>query len=338
MKDMLAKCIIRSDGSVQPFHELQTSTCTAVVGTNCRVDLPLLFAYAPITDYKPRKKRRGRKKRNTTEKPAPKMPLGSVIKIQHESNIRGYTESSSSTTNRAATGGEGAAGDTSDTEIKEEQFKSNRKNYFLHCVSLKIFVDERDENPHKSVKVYRNGKLHITGCKNIDQLQLTVRLVFDLFLQIETYIGQPIVFCSDPTFRAVFDIVMQNIDFYIGFSISRHKLDAYIREHTDYISMFDSAQCSHDNIKIPNEDREDMLSCMEYNRETRTIVKSTVHRDTVAHYFNQKNTTKPKEHTFLVFATGMIIFISAPGKSRAEVFYKMIKLLIENRAHFEERS
>ena len=45
---------------------------------------------------------------------------------------------------------------------------------------------------------------------------------------------------------------------------------------------------------------------------------------------------KEAEHTFLVFATGHVIFTSA-GSDMETVFHTFITLMIENRAHFEEQ-
>jgi hypothetical protein len=47
-------------------------------------------------------------------------------------------------------------------------------------------------------------------------------------------------------------------------------------------------------------------------------------------------TKKQSYHTFLVFASGSIIMSSA-GSEMAVTFYKLINLLVENRAKVEER-
>ena len=346
-KNKLSKIVIRPDGSVKPFNEIGVSTCTLIVVTNLQIDLAKLFAYTPITDYQPPKKRRGRKKRNNNEKPAPKLPFGHVIQVQHELKVRNsqqFTTQPSldvNVTNVATTSGKKRK-----SQAHEEPFeKSNKRAYFLHCVVLKIIVDEHGEKPDKNVKIYRNGKFQITGCKNNKQSLDTVRAIFELFQSIEQYTGERVVQHAEPQMKAVFNTVMQNRDFYMGFNIFRDKLDQFFNEHTDYISIFESAQATHVNIKIPIESCEENLLYLQYDPVARHSTVSTVLRSDYLPLLTKKTSKSSStpseeshEHTFLVFASGHVIFTSIPGRSMEQMYYKMIQLLIQNREYFEEKS
>ena len=43
---------------------------------------------------------------------------------------------------------------------------------------------------------------------------------------------------SESTLRIVFNTVMQNMDFNIGFNISRERLDRFINTRTEFVSVF----------------------------------------------------------------------------------------------------
>ena len=317
-----SKCIIDTDGNVRPFSEIKTSTCTVIVITNCKVDLASLFEYCPITDYTPVIKRRGRKKRNNFEKPTTKLPFGSVIRVQHELKVRGAEIKKDE-----------------DKKIDPEQPrdpKANKKAYFLHCVTMVVVVDEVEEKT-KNVKIYSNGKLQITGCKNQEQAINTVKAVFNVFDTIQRYTNQSVVEMEGANYKAVFNIVMQNMDFFMGFNIFRNKLDQFINKIKDFQikSIFENSMNTCVNIKIPIESKDEKLMCIEYDRNSSNYTTTFVNRDDYKKQINKKNSKKEDEHTFLVFASGHVIFTSSPGPNMEQTFYKIINMLVKNRQHFE---
>jgi len=317
-----SKCIIDDDGNVKPFSEIKTSTCTVIVITNCKVDLASMFELCPITDYTPIIKRRGRKKRNNFEKPTTKLPFGSVIRVQHELKVRGAEIKKDE-----------------DKKIDPEQPrdpKANKKAYFLHCVTMVVVVDEAEEKT-KNVKIYSNGKLQITGCKNQEQAINTVKAVFNVFDTIQRHTGQSVVEMESNNYKAVFNIVMQNMDFFMGFNIFRNRLDQFINKIKDFEikSIFENSMNTCVNIKIPIESKDEKLMCIEYDRNSSNYTTSYVNRDDYKKHINKKNSKKEDEHTFLVFASGHVIFTSSPGPNMEQTFYKIINMLVKNREHFE---
>ena len=344
MKKRMSKIVLNEDGSLKPFSEIGVSTRTCVVLTNCTVDLDRLFTYAPLIDYQPPVKRRGRRSKYDVEPPVPRLPFGSVLNIQMEDKKRGLFLSNGGVAT-APTAPATPASPSTPSEPSTPRIVTSaptgetKKSFFLHCAVMDIHIDDygdqNDEIKFKNVKVYRNGKLHITGCKNDKQYLDTVKAVFQLYDAIETYIGEPVIACQDPTYRAVFNTVMQNMDFYIGFNIFRIKLDEFINQHTDYRSIFEGSSTTGVNIKIPIMEQDQKLMSFEYDKATQICRNGWVNYADFKHFFPRKS-KKEKEHTFLVFASGTVIFTSS-GPEMEHVFNKLIGLLVKNRHFFEEK-
>jgi hypothetical protein len=391
------KCVIVDQDQVKPFSQIQISTKTVIVVTNCFIKLADLFQYVPITDFETQVKKRGRKKRNNNEKTISKLPFGSVIRAQHElkkrgvdlksksSNISALSDDGSSKSNSSTPSPSSSAplspseeGDEQIMEIGDENVELNvastetegdkdetssqaesvitdqleplttqaitpapapKKAFFLHCVTLKIAIDdpEEKENTFKDVKCYSNGKLQITGIKNDQQYINTIKAVFQLFTNIEEFTGQSVVVCNEPSFKAICKTVMQNMNFYMGFNILRHKLDEFINNQTDYRSIFEGSMNNVLSIKIPIKEQDGTLVLTEFNKQSYTITSSLVKYSDYKHLFAKKTNKKDEEHTFLVFASGHIIFTSA-GADMEQIYYSIVNTLIQNREIFEEKN
>lgn len=378
-EEKLAKVIVDENGKVKPFSEIDVSTRTAIVYTNCTVDLQMLYQYVPVTDYQPIVSRRGRKSKNSVEPVVVKIPTGHVLRVRYEnqlvrgtSNLKPTSEDIESKTKaaRATLSTVGAVSnkkrkldaDDSDTEDENEDLaevgeevdgeevedsicplrgNSKKKAYFLHCVVLDIVIDQDDSVnavKFKNVKIYANGIIQITGLKTDEQYIDTVQSIFNLFRTVKDFTGQSVVTCSEPVYKAVFLTVMTNVDFHIGFGILRNKLKQFINDHTEYKGRFLSTQDSCVRIKIPIDDSEQQLMLLESNVATGECKSSYVN---YADYENliKKRKKKVKKHTFLIFATGHIIFTSARTKQYMEsVYYTIVNMLLQNRMHYEEIS
>jgi len=331
-KMKLSKMVVQPDGTIKPFSQIKVSTCTVIVFTNCTIDLPKLFQFCPITDFEPQIKKRGRRKRNSFEKPPPKLPIGSVIKIQHELKVRGKDKCEKE---------KKPMNEMNAEEAFEEEEKRNKRDFFLHCVVMVVVVDHEKETGKqitKNVKIYSNGKLQITGCKNSAQYINTVKAVFDVFHSIHQYTGLRVATSSESTYKAVFNVVMQNMDFFMGFNIFRSKLDQFINSNTNYKSIFEGSMNTCVNIKIPIDEKDETFVAIEYNANDQSMKEFQVNQNDFKGLLSKKNKSddEPAEHTFLVFASGHVIFTSTPGPSMEKIFYKIIDLLMKNRYKFEE--
>lgn len=327
----LSKKVMNADGTVKPFSQIPVSTRTAIVVTNLFIDLNKLFEYCPIAEFEPVMKRRGRKKRVNIERPTAKLPFGSVVNVQYECKVRGTLLKPKK---------------QSVEEEEEEQSSGANKAYFLHCVTLVIAIDKEEnvfgENCLKNIKCYQNGKFQITGCKTDQQYLDTMEAIFHLFQDIKTYTGEEVIQnqSSLTEYTAVFNTVMQNMDFYMGFGICRDKLDRIINTNykEQYCSIYEASVTPSLNIKIPIQvSNETPLLSMTFQKATRVCKSAMVPYGEYKSFFAKKNKQREAYHTFLVFATGNIIFTSSAA-NREDVYNEIISILVQNKEEIKEEN
>ena len=311
MSEDLKKSIIRQDGTIKSFDEITISTKTVIGISNLKIDLNKFFDYMPITDYTPVEKKRGRKRKIQIVSNINKLPVGSIICIQKKKDLRGVC-----------------------LKKKNASSRTDDKDYFLHSISLVIMIED---NKTINMKVSSNGKLQITGCKNDNHYITAVVSVFNTMKEVEKWTNEKLFEMNGEHLEVVFNTVMQNMDFNIGFRIDRHRLDKFIMKNTDYTSVFECSLSTGVNIKVrtnPN--------------STPTILKIVYDNKDVARSYisfneyktlldKKKEVKKDKHHTFLVFASGSII-MSSRGYEMEEVYNDLVNILTENRDQFEDKN
>ena len=102
--------------------------------------------------------------------------------------------------------------------FKKKKFKNATKN-FLNCISFTFNKDNKKVN----LKVFKNGIVQLTGCKNFDHCKLGILLFWDLIKSIKCIKN----FNSLDLFLVS---VMRNVNFNLGFLVDREKLRKYIIE------------------------------------------------------------------------------------------------------------
>ena len=297
------------------FQDVPISTQTIISVSNLKFNLNLMYQYLPITEYIILKKKRGRKKKVEVVNPNQNIAPGSIISIQNKTNIRG--------------------------SILKESKKEN-KTYFLNSITI-VMVLENGKLINS--KISQNGKLQITGCKNMDQCVEMIKYLFKHIKEIEIQIGQSMFSLkygskstnSNPTF--IFNIVMKNIDFKVNFNINREKLNQFMNEHTEFCSLFESSVNTGVNIKIKSNISYDThLDSVEILPDL-SIQKNKVPFSYYSLYLDEKEkkkeTKKEKYHTFLVFHSGSIIQ-SGSGPEMNDVYNKFVTILNKYRKDFEE--
>jgi hypothetical protein len=313
------KKILSPSGILRTFEDMGVSTKTVIAVTNIRINLDLFYNYVPIVDFIPQEKRRGRKKKINIEVPVYKLPFGSIVMIQRRRDFRG-------------------------TVVKTKSRKNN--TYFLHSVSI---IMSLNDNKFVNVKVSANGKFQITGCKENLHNEQTIIALFNNLQKINEYTGEssynievnPEETLPNNNVRAIFNVVMQNTDFNIGFRIYRNKLDSFINKHTNFCSIFEGSINTEVNIKVPIKETEEveLLSQIQYNPYTQELS-----REKVPYYFycdllnkkeKKKEIRKERHHTFLVFASGSVI-MSSRGADMERAFYHFIDILLKNKESFED--
>jgi hypothetical protein len=314
MNKLELKRIINSEGKIKSFDEIGVSTKTVIAISNLIIDLEKFFNYVPITEFTPIEKKRGRKKRSISEPIVKILPVGSVILVQRRKEHRGVL-------------------------LKNKSKRS--KTFFLHSVTVVLILEN---NKEINIKVSSNGKFQITGCKSEKHYIDSMMYLFQNMIRIEEMSGERCYRLnnSDSQLKIVFNTVMKNMDFNIGFNISREKLDRYLNDNSDFKSIFEGSISTGVNVKIKSE----QINDVELTQLTYDIIekKLEIKRVPYENYFNlleekekKKEGNKDKYHTFLIFASGSII-MSSRGPDMKRVFYELINTLIENKAQFEDKT
>ncbi len=307
--------------SLPEFKDINISTKTIISVTNLIIDLNLLFKYLPITEYIVIPKKRGRKKKVSVPNPNIDVPAGSIICMKSKTNHRG-------------------------TIIKQKKSKTGK--YFLNSVTVEILLNE---GKLINIKVSNNGKFQITGCKDDKHFVEALTYLFHHMDYSQRYIGEPIFTIKDQSVnpRAIFNVVMKNIDFNLKFGINRHKLDEFITQHTSFISLFeDDNKSTYVNIKLPLKEKYDKtLNCMTFDLEKskscNPYTKENLITESKVDFSEYLELTKDraekkddKYHTFLVFQSGAVIQ-SGRGPEMEHVHNQFVDIIFKNRKEFEER-
>ncbi len=307
----LQKRVLGNDGNIKAFSQIGISTKTVIAITNLKIDLDKLFNLIPITDYEPVKKRRGRRKRLVIENTPTVLPYGSIILVQRRRDSRGVS-------------------------VKNKTKRSN--TFFLHSVTVVLALND---NKFINAKISQNGKFQITGCKSDAHYIETLKILIKTFNDIKKWSGETVYTIQGETIEVIFNTVMQNMDFNIGFPISRDKLDTFINTRTDFTGVYEGSISTGVNIKIPSLYHNDVqllkinIDQNDPNKTQQSIVPYTSYYSLLEDKEKKKEKKKEKYHTFLVFASGSII-MSSRGPDMERVFYELIQILLQNRAQFEE--
>jgi TATA-box binding protein (TBP) (component of TFIID and TFIIIB) len=311
-KDDFSQSIYNENGELKLFKDINVSTKTMIGSSNLKIDLDKFFNYMPITDYTPTEKKRGRKRRIQIITKKNNIPFGSIICLQRRKEIRG-------------------------TSLKE---KKEKQSFFLHSVSLVMFLDD---DKIINTKVSSNGKFQVTGCKSDEHFIQTITNIYNIMVETENCIGEKIFTFTPDTLNKetdklsiIYNTVMQNMYFNVGFYISREKLDYFINNYTNYKSIYEGSILTSVNIKVESEDVNSDFNQFIYenNQLNYNIIPYEKYYDTLDQK-EKKKKKKKKYHTFLVFASGKIIMVSK-GPQMEKIYNEVINLLLANRKYFED--
>ncbi len=299
------KRIISPQGDIKPFEAITVSTTTVIAVSNLQVDLEKFYQYIPIVEYTQIEKKRGRKKRSVLEQQVKPLPVGSIILVQRRREHRGCL-------------------------VKKKS--KNNSTYFLHSVTVVLMLQN---NKEINIKVSGNGKFQITGCKTEQQYIDTMMHLFYNMQKMEEMTGERCfrLLNTETTFQVVFNVVMKNMDFNIGFNICRDKLDRFINTQTEFISIYEGSIRTCVNIKMEAENlHENELIQLNYETvDKKQFVRKVPYTDyfTLVEKKEKKSEiNKEKHHTFLVFASGSII-LSSRGQDMKRVYHKLVDTLIK---------
>lgn len=262
----------------EPFETHEMSTTTVIVYSNLTINVKAVFESRALqtAPYVVVRKRRGRKKKVPEDDPNKNLKDGSVIQVKYRDEFYG-----------------------ADLQNPKKPKPANGKGYFRNSMSVIIFVDGKFIN----YKISRKGKFQITGCKHESQAE---KCVLAFWNNVSNIPGM-YTFTEGDRLRVLYEPVMYNIDFSLGFKINRAGFDSYINQKTRHVSVYEPLLgYAGVNIKFALEaDYKDLLitSC-EYDDAGAKTARTITYEELIK-LPDVKN--KEKYNTFLVFHSGMVI-------------------------------
>lgn len=302
------------------FYKYNIYTSTVIAVTNWIIDTERLFYALPITPYVVQPKRRGRKPKNYSS-PNVHVKKGSIITIFYDGKVRGV-------------------------ELKK------RERNFRNSMEVVMILDKPI-----TLKIPKNGKFQITGCLNIEHAVKVVEYIYLYSQRVKDQVefvyseenGEtkvdvrelpPIITHKGDKPYAVFNTVLNNITFSIGYKINRECLDAYLVDHTEFNSLSEPASgyagvVSQVSFKIPKDHSLPKIA-FEDGKWKRNNISYKKYLDCLTQADKVEEEKKDYHITFLTFQTGKIIQTGPIYKEMEKYFHRFVSLLLDKRSIFEE--
>ena len=276
---------------MKKFEEIPISTRTIIVSTNTVLNIEEMYKNLPITEYTVIEKKRGRKKKNFVEHIQNNVDDGSIISVKYQGDIRGV-------------------------ELKKRK-KSSK--YFRNAVTIIISVNNKLIN----LKISANGKFQVTGCKNFDNCKKAIQYLFDIILtNRDVYLKE-----YGKKINIIFNNVMTNKDFSVGFTVNRENLDNIINSSTEYNSLLETSfGYTGVNLKMKlNKNIERSFNCVELDVDTNEYRSYVISYKDYIKSLNEKELVKENKDrhvTFLIFQSGNVI-MSGMNEVFMEEYYNI---------------
>ena len=288
------------------FKDIPISTRTIIVATNTIINIENLYNNLPITPYTVIRKKRGRKKKDVIEDIHNTVPSGSIISIKYQDKLRGV-------------------------ELKP---KKKKTKFFRNAVTIIMSIDNKFIN----LKVSTNGKFQVTGCKFFEHCKEAINNIFSIIIdKIDIYLNK-----YEDCIDILFNNVMTNKDFSMGFQVNREVLDKIINSDTPYNSLLETSfGYTGINLKMvlnPNIKR--TFNCMKIDIKTKKSEQYILSYKEYISKLTEKEITKEqkKRHiTFLIFQSGNVI-MSGINEILMEYYYdEFYKIIEKNYENIKEK-
>ena len=179
-----------------------------------------------------------------------------------------------------------------------------KKSSFRNAINMIALIDNTKKI---NFKISKNGKFQLTGCKSDDN---AIKLIIYFIKKLLGHCAGDVSIPLSKKIVVYFQCVMTNIDFSIGYSINRQKLDEMLNKNTQYHSLLETS-CGYTGVNIKS--HLDMrwwdidvpvISCMiedplDWNYGKKMLSSLTE--------ITPEMKNKKKYNTFLVFHSGNII-------------------------------
>jgi TATA-box binding protein (TBP) (component of TFIID and TFIIIB) len=301
------------------FDDNKVSTMTFTAPTNLSIKIDKLFEKLPITPYVVTVKKRGRKKKGEQIEHNKDVKPGSIVTLKCEGKLRGV-------------------------ELKPKK-SSKRKKWFRNSITVVIILDKP-----VNFKICRNGTFQMTGCKTHEHAELCVKYIWQ-YMKDYTDVYS---FTRGDSLEALFIPSMRNIDFSLGFTVDREKLNNYMHSSAEkefHCLLETSLGYTGVNIKVPlNKDiRELQIKSLKWQNFDDTTKKYSdgKWKEEWTTYQDYLDLLTPKErsaklnderyNTFLVFHSGKTIYSGISADFMRDTYYYFISTIRKAYDYIEER-
>lgn len=301
------------------FDDIKVSTKTFTAMTNLKIEIKELYQKLPITEYIVIAKKRGRKKKCEVVDPNKDIPEGSIITLKCEGEIRGV-------------------------ELKPKKNKGNKsQKWFRNSITVVIILDKPI-----NFKICRNGTFQMTGCKTHEHAELCIKYIWKYIKDEDSLYS----FSRGTELETLFIPSMRNIDFALGFTVDREKLNYYMSPNNEnsYINKVDKEfHCLLEtsfgytgvNIKIPlNQDISKMrIKKLVYQNNNWYTIDTTYQEylELLPKKERENKINEERYNTFLVFHSGKVIMSGLTSYFMKDIYYYFLKIMKNGFDYIEER-
>jgi len=338
------------------FEDLETSTRTVMVYTNVLFNLLAIFHDLQITEIDVPLT----KKQKNVDKKKIEAPYGAIVSVQSSTKIRGIDirkkskhwcticrpiESRDSKQKKILTVTEELFDDENESsDVKHVKFycsecdtyynpsELKKINHFLNQLTVVISIEKK---PLLNVMLFKDN-LKIAGCKDEDDAPEVIMLLWEEYIKhipngwkLKEGEEQP---------KFIFDGVMRNVDFKLGFNINREALNNLMNSdsYTEnvFMSQFESTNHTNVNIKMyskrPETHSYDRLVLPKKGNAYFESVKENI-------YKNPKKKEKDMYVTFIVFSSSEIILSGRFDEIMKRMYEFFIEEAFKNKDLIEEK-
>ena len=303
---------------IPKFEDISVSTKTFVIMTNIDIDVVYVFNNHPLSKFNFPPKKRGKKGSVNDEpiyNPFNDMQDGEIVFMEYMGETKGCNP-----------------------KKKKEKVGGKKKKYFRNAVTIVMVIDKKLIN----FKLSGNGKLQMTGCKRDDHAEIVVEKLWEYLLKNGNYSFKN---DKDDRLESIFIPALRNIDFSVGFKISREKLDYFINSKTEYFSLLEPCVgYTGVNIKFPlyiKKGIKDLDMIRFYidkncNKSEYDNVKYEYYLSMLPVKEQKLKISKNRYNTFLVFHSGQVIMSGLCEYTQKDAYYKFMEIIYENKTEIEE--
>lgn len=209
-----------------------------------------------------------------------------------------------------------------------KQPEGTKRSFFLNAI---CFVMKMDKLVNFKIT---SKKFQITGCKTTEQAHSVVRIMYDRFCQTD----RPCILHEEATPTFVFNTVMTNVDFNLGFLVDRSHLDRMFSEQDEFISLLENS-FGHAgvNIKYISKKTNKTLSyiCKSKGVWTQGSLSTLEFWDMLSEKEKAHEQKRKCMHTFLVFHSGRGIHSGPCFEEMEHVYTMFMKVLYEKKDEYQ---